>query len=132
MSFKTKLRVILTPSIWYRLYSTDNRVDRLIRMLVEHKDQVKIVSTKNLSTKNPCWLTIQFRQTFIQLWTGNRWYAYLSTIMAGDDPHPLNMISQNVVPSREAALMFYGAFGHIQNRGPVDTLLDHLEQSKDS
>lgn len=109
----TVIRILTTPSCWIRNYRTDKTVDRFIRTLVEHKDEVEEIRYGN------CTIYLKFRGKVYELWTSNKWYGYLSDIYlipSFDDTYRREKACTNKMPSRGACFLFYDTFEVLVNK----------------
>lgn len=104
MNFKKLFRFWLNPRFIIRNNPINLTVDRFIRLLIEHKDEVELVKCDSYTA------TIGFRGVRYQLWIANFPYAYLSDIWLDNNGMFGNKISSNVMPSRETIFDFHETF----------------------
>lgn len=108
MMINNFLRVLFTPSLWTRNDPTDEGVDAFFRVLLDNLDEVKLISCDNYM------LRLEFRRTVYDFWITNRFYAFLSRVIAYEKVDERNMRRLYKVvgklPSRATALAFYDAF----------------------
>lgn len=123
MNSKKLFRFWLNPSYILRNHPTDPTVDRFVRLLIEHKDEVELVNTNGYTA------TFQFRGKRYQLWITNYPYSYLSDIWFDDNGMRGKKISSDVMPSRETVFDFHETFdGAIQAMMPPADRLSILRE----
>lgn len=105
---KNFLRVLFTPSMWFRNDPTDEGVDAFFRVLLDNLDEVKLISCTHY------WIRLEFRRTIYEFWIANRLYAFLSETTAYervDDEKMRELYKiRHKMPSRATAFAFYDAF----------------------
>lgn len=83
---------------------TDPTVDRFVRQLIEHKDEVRFLRSNGHT------VTVAFRGKRFTLWVSNYPYAYLSDIWLDDGSILGKRISSHLMPSRKTVFDFHEAF----------------------
>lgn len=104
MKLKELFGFWLNPSFIVKNDPTDKTVDRFIRRLIEHKDEVRLLRSNGYT------VTIAFRGKRFTLWVSNYPYAYLSEVWLDDGSILGKRISSHLMPSRKTVFDFHEAF----------------------
>ena len=126
------LRLLMHPSIWDKIYPTNQTVDRFVRMLIDNKDEVKILKRDDYT------LTVLFKNRVFSLWIANRFYAYLNCIREHKVDHEkmtynnypyINEID-GFQPSRITMLDFYETFDTVEPKDKFQFLKEVIENDQ--
>ena len=122
MKLSDIVRLVKSEFFWdIKNYEFNKSVDKFIRTLIEHKDEVEILA------RDPFYIGLVFRGRAFSIWIANRPYAYLSRILEHkiEDGIVRFKLTSNSIKhvraSRIAELDFYETFDkptanrHVEN-----------------
>lgn len=95
------------PSMLFRNNPTSENVNNIVRILLENKKRVEVIDVSKY------YVTLKFEGNYYFFWRANKFYAYLSVVVASPSPDELDIRAIRVkdqMPSRLLAIRFFKSF----------------------